>query len=76
VRVLITGITGMAGSHLAEYLLERGDHEVFGTMRWRSRLDNLDDMDAMGQLNTMEGMNISDAASLERHARRGAANIV
>ena len=35
-RVLVTGMTGMAGSHLAEYLLERGDVEVFGTMRWRS----------------------------------------
>jgi GDP-4-dehydro-6-deoxy-D-mannose reductase len=29
-RVLITGITGFAGSHLAEFLLERGDIEVFG----------------------------------------------
>lgn len=29
-RVLITGITGMAGSHLAEYLLNLGDCEVHG----------------------------------------------
>ena len=35
-RVLITGITGMAGSHLAEYCLSRGDVEVVGTVRWRS----------------------------------------
>jgi GDP-4-dehydro-6-deoxy-D-mannose reductase len=40
-RVLITGITGFAGSHLAEFLLERGDIEVFGTYRWRSRMDNI-----------------------------------
>ncbi|MGH9001460.1 MAG: GDP-mannose 4,6-dehydratase [Acidimicrobiia bacterium] len=40
-RVLITGITGMVGSHLAEYCLERGDVEVFGTVRWRSRRDNI-----------------------------------
>ena len=40
-RVLITGITGFAGSHLAEYCLERGDVEVFGTARWRSRMDNV-----------------------------------
>lgn len=40
-RVLITGITGFVGSHLAEYLFERGDVEVFGTYRWRSNLDNL-----------------------------------
>ena len=40
-RVLITGITGMVGSHLAEYCLERGDVEVTGTVRWRSRRDNI-----------------------------------
>ena len=40
-RVLITGITGFAGSHLAEYCLARGDIELFGTARWRSRMDNI-----------------------------------
>src|SRR5258705_2991523 len=40
-RVLITGITGMAGSHLAEYCLERGDVEVVGTVRWRSPRENV-----------------------------------
>jgi len=36
-RVLITGITGMAGSHLADYLLEIGGIEIHGIKRWRSR---------------------------------------
>jgi GDP-4-dehydro-6-deoxy-D-mannose reductase len=40
-KVLITGITGMAGSHLAEYLLDRGDCEVHGTVRWRSNRENI-----------------------------------
>ena len=40
-RVLITGITGMVGSHLAEYCLDRGDIEVVGTVRWRSPRDNI-----------------------------------
>jgi GDP-4-dehydro-6-deoxy-D-mannose reductase len=40
---LITGITGFAGSHLAEYLLaEHPDVEVFGTHRWRSRMENVE----------------------------------
>ena len=39
-RVLITGISGFVGSHLAEFLLERG-LEVYGTIRWRSKLDNI-----------------------------------
>ncbi len=41
-RVLITGITGFAGSHLAEYILaNHPDAEVFGVVRWRSRMDNI-----------------------------------
>ncbi len=41
-RALITGITGFAGSHLADYLLaEQPDVEVFGTFRWRSRMENV-----------------------------------
>jgi len=51
VRVLVTGITGFAGSHLAEYLLERGDVEVYGACRWRSRMDNLSDLARQGRLN-------------------------
>jgi GDP-4-dehydro-6-deoxy-D-mannose reductase len=43
-KCLITGITGFAGSHLAEYLLSRGDSEVHGTMRWRSRTENITQM--------------------------------
>jgi len=42
-KALITGITGFAGSHLAEYLLaEHPDVEIFGTYRWRSRMENLE----------------------------------
>ena len=39
-RVLITGISGFVGSHLAEFLLERG-MDIYGTIRWRSKLDNI-----------------------------------
>lgn len=42
-RALITGITGFAGSHLAEYLLaDHPDVEVFGLYRWRSRMENIE----------------------------------
>lgn len=40
-KALITGITGFAGSHLAELLLNE-DLEVWGTTRPRSKTDNLD----------------------------------
>jgi len=39
VKNLITGTTGMVGSHLAEFLLEKNE-EVYGTKRWRSPIDN------------------------------------
>lgn len=42
-KVLITGITGFVGSHLAEYLLAQGC-EVYGTVRWRSKTENIDDI--------------------------------
>lgn len=41
-KVLITGITGMVGSHLAEYILENHPSvEIHGLVRWRSPLDNI-----------------------------------
>ena len=40
-RILITGITGMVGSHLADYLLENTDWDIYGMCRWRSPLDNV-----------------------------------
>ncbi len=41
-RALVTGITGFAGSHLAEHLLSLEDIEVYGTIRWRSRQENIE----------------------------------
>jgi GDPmannose 4,6-dehydratase len=40
-EALITGVTGMVGSHLVDYLLEHTDWKIFGLCRWRSPLDNL-----------------------------------
>lgn len=40
-KALITGITGMVGSHLADYLLENTDWDIYGMCRWRSPLDNV-----------------------------------
>ncbi len=40
-RALITGMTGMVGSHLADYLLANTDWDIYGMIRWRSPMDNL-----------------------------------
>jgi len=41
-KALITGITGMVGSHLADYLLENTNWDIYGMCRWRSPLDNVE----------------------------------
>jgi GDP-mannose 4,6-dehydratase len=40
-KALITGITGMVGSHLADFLLAETDWDICGMCRWRSPLENL-----------------------------------
>ena len=40
-RAFITGITGMVGSHLTDFLLAHTDWEIVGLCRWRSPLDNI-----------------------------------
>jgi len=59
-RVLVTGITGFAGSHLAEFLLGEG-LEVIGTMRPRSRTENIEQI--IGKIKLVEA-DIRDAASM------------
>ena len=41
-RVLVTGVTGFAGSHLVDYMAARGDAEIWGIQRWRSRTENIE----------------------------------
>ena len=42
-KILITGITGFVGSHLADYLLkERPEVEIYGIKRWRSKTENVE----------------------------------
>jgi len=63
-RALITGITGFAGSHLAEYILaEQPGVEVFGTFRWRSRMDNVEHLD--GRIRLVEA-DLRDYTSMHR----------
>jgi GDP-mannose 4,6-dehydratase len=40
-KALITGFTGMVGSHLADFILENSDWDVYGLCRWRSPLSNI-----------------------------------
>ncbi len=42
IKALITGVTGMVGSHLADYLLAETDWDIYGVCRWRSPMDNVE----------------------------------
>lgn len=51
-RALITGMTGMVGSHMADFLLENTDWDIYGMQRWRSPLDNI--MHLMPRINAKD----------------------
>jgi GDP-4-dehydro-6-deoxy-D-mannose reductase len=61
-RLLITGITGFVGSHMAEYALAQGA-QVFGSARWRSRTENIEHLRARIELVDCD---LRDIASVRR----------
>jgi GDP-4-dehydro-6-deoxy-D-mannose reductase len=62
-RVLITGITGFAGSHLAEFLCRKKGIEIYGIERWRSRPENIEHI--RDKINLYE-CDIRDASSVRK----------
>ena len=40
-KALITGVTGMVGSHMCDFLLKETDWKIFGLCRWRSNPENV-----------------------------------
>ena len=66
-NVLITGITGMVGSHLADYLLQNTDWEIYGLVRWNDKMDNIEHlMQKINQKNRVHLVygDINDLSSL------------
>ena len=63
--ILITGVTGFVGSHLAEYILNlKGGHALYGLCRWRSPKDNLAQI--YNKIKLIEG-DLTDLGGLVRH---------
>ena len=66
-KVLITGITGMVGSHLADYLLTNTDWKIYGLCRWNDSLDNIEHLaDVINKKERIELVygDLNDLASL------------
>jgi len=73
-RVLITGINGFAGSHLAKYLLENNLVEVHGTIYSKSAsLENIEEI--RGRI-TLHECDITDYASVEKAISESAPGII
>src|SRR5208283_2100196 len=69
-RILITGITGMVGSHLAEYVRDHHpDVEVHGLVRWRSPLANLHAVRDQVQLHLGELRDLNSLVGVLRKSR-------
>ncbi|BAK43920.1 GDP-mannose 4,6-dehydratase [Eggerthella sp. YY7918] len=68
-KALITGVTGMVGSHLADYLLENTDWDIYGVCRWRSPLDNVEQLLSRANAHDrvfFEYADLNDSVSLMR----------
>lgn len=64
-RALITGINGMDGSHLADFLLARGDYEVYGIERRKANYYSPNIAHLDGKIILLKG-DLSDQNSLLR----------
>ncbi len=60
-NVLITGITGFAGSHLMDHILQNTDYKVFGLKRMNSSLKNV--QHALDKIHLIDG-DLLDETSL------------
>lgn len=71
-RVLITGITGMVGSHLADYLTENTNWEIHGLLRWRSPLNNISHLieDINGNKIKLHYGDLHDSISIENAVKQ------
>lgn len=66
-KILITGVTGFVGSHLAEYIINRNEnHEVYGLCRWRSPRDNLSVI--YDKISLVDG-DLCDLSAIIRHVK-------
>ena len=69
-NVLITGITGMVGSHLAEFILKNfPDVNIHGLIRWRSPLDNIRHIQSRLHLHQAELRDLNSLINLLRIVR-------
>lgn len=65
INCLITGITGMVGSHLLDYLIKATNWDVYGMCRWRSPLNNIQEHLRSDRLHLIDG-DLTDSVSVTK----------
>lgn len=78
-KCLITGISGMVGSHLADYLFKNTSWKIFGMCRWRSPIDNIANL--IDEINKekrvfLEYGDLTDQNSIDRVINRVKPNVI
>jgi len=78
-KILITGITGMVGSHLADFCLANSDWEIYGFCRWNDNLDNIShlakEINKKGRVKLIYG-DLNDYPSVVNVIKKSEPNIV
>ncbi len=64
-NILITGISGMVGSHLADLILSSTDWEIYGGCRWRSPKDNIRHLEHIDKVHFLD-FDLTDIFSVQR----------
>ena len=67
-NILITGITGFVGSHMADYILEHTNDHVYGFKRWMEDTKNIDHLIDNPRVTLFSG-DLVDYASVDRAIR-------
>ncbi|MEK6924867.1 MAG: GDP-mannose 4,6-dehydratase [Nanoarchaeota archaeon] len=71
-KAIITGVTGMVGSHLADYLMANTDWKIYGFCRWNDPLDNIEhlspEINKGNRVKLVYG-DLNDSASLDELVR-------
>ncbi len=67
-NILITGITGFVGSHMADYILEHTEDHIYGFKRWMEDTKNIDHLIDNPRVTLFSG-DLVDYASVDRAVR-------
>ncbi len=65
--VFITGVLGMVGSHMIDYILENTNYKVYGFCRWNESMENIEHLtDAINKKDRIELIygDLNDYASI------------